>query len=93
MERIAGHEHFNNRDFMRAAARFNRAAALDSESFEAVLGLAESYDAMKQTSLALEAYRYALALSERKGSVDAFYIEEIKRQIDRLSRGESNKPE
>ena len=59
-----GMEYLNGKDYIRAMAYFNKATALDPESFLAHLTLADIYHSMNSYDLALEEYDTSLRLAK-----------------------------
>ncbi len=88
-----GHQYLQEKNYMKSIAYFNRAVALDPNSFVAHISLADSYFFSEYFDLALEEYEIALQLSmEEKGtpSEDNYIntkIDEIKSKKSLKDRG------
>jgi|SRR5581483_7423887 len=70
----SGQEYFHQKDVSRAIAAFNKALAVDPDSFIAHISLADAYYAGNNFELALEEYETALQ-NEAKNEKKAPYIE------------------
>ena len=68
-----GHDNFENEDYIAAIANFNRAIAMNPNSFLAHLSLADTYFILNNVELALEEYEITLDLST-KGKNEEEYI-------------------
>lgn len=78
-----GHKFLRDKNYLRSIAYFNRAVALDPQSFLASVSLADAYYAAGFFELAEEEYKTALELSRKTGtnSAEINYITDRLRQI------------
>jgi Tfp pilus assembly protein PilF len=63
-----GHKYFREKDFINSIIYFNRAIALDPNSFLASISLADAYYAVGYLELSLAEYEIALSMSQKSGN-------------------------
>lgn len=81
-----GQQNLKEKDYMRAIAYFNKAIALDQNSFMAHIALADAYYSINNFDLALEEYEVTLHLWDEKGGTKY-----IKDRIEELQNKKGKK--